>query len=64
MVGVAPDGRAVYLLRDTLSTETLPSLAPHEGPRVVYGEACTLRPAVLSKERILFKQIPYQVRQQ
>jgi len=64
MIGVAPDGRAIYLLRDTLSTETLPSLVPHEGPRVVYGEACTLRQAVLSKERIVFKQIPYQVRQQ
>ncbi len=76
MIGVAPDGRAVYLLFSTvgpeshrngasiLSAETLASLAPFSGPRVVYADACTLRPTALSRERIAFKQIPYQVQQQ
>ena len=76
MLGVAPDGRAIYLLHSTtlggesgraanvFTPETLAALAPHDGPRTVYGEACTLRATTLSRERITFKQIPYQVRQQ
>lgn len=76
MLGVAPDGRAIYLLHsnllrgqdgkaaNVLTPESLAQLAPHAGPRVVYGEACTLRASALSRERIVFKQIPYQVRQQ
>jgi DNA modification methylase len=76
MIGVAPDGRAIYLLyssvlpeplrngASTLSSETLGSLAPFAGPRVVYADACTLRASALSRERIAFKQIPYQVQQQ
>lgn len=76
MLGTAPDGRAIYLFQSSLlrgqngysanvlTAETLTQLAPHAGPRVVYGEACTLRASALSRERIVFKQIPYQVRQQ
>ncbi len=76
MIGVAPDGRGVYLLfssvhpdaqrngASTLSSETLDSLAPFDGPRIVYADACTLRASALSRERIAFKQIPYQVQQQ
>lgn len=76
LLGVTGDGRALYLLYNgilgdrrpeggnVLTTETLALLPPHGGPRVVYGEACTLRDAVLQRERITFKQIPYQVRQQ
>ncbi len=75
LLGIAPDGRAIYLLAGKLSrapagvpsvltAETLAQLTPHAGPRVVYGEACTLRASALARERIVFKQIPYQVRQQ
>ena len=75
LLGIAPDGRAIYLLAgklagapagtpSVLTAETLAQLTPHAGPRVVYGEACTLRASALSRERIVFKQIPYQVRQQ
>ncbi len=72
LLGVAGDGRAIYLLPggpdgasgSALTPHTLAALPAHDGPRVVYGEACTLRETTRSRERILFKQIPYQVRQQ
>ena len=76
LIGVSADGRAVYLLYNgilgdrrpaggnVLTAKLLATLPPHDGPRTVYAEACTLRAATLSRERILFKQIPYQVRQQ
>jgi site-specific DNA-methyltransferase (adenine-specific)/adenine-specific DNA-methyltransferase len=76
LVGVAADGRAVHLLfngilgdrrptgGNVLTAEILAGLAPHDGPRVVYGEACTVRDATLARARVVFRQIPYQVRQQ
>ena len=75
LLGVARDGRAIYLLAgnlpgspagagNALTPEALAQFAPHDGPRVVYAEACTLRTTTLTRERIVFKQIPYQVRQQ
>jgi site-specific DNA-methyltransferase (adenine-specific)/adenine-specific DNA-methyltransferase len=76
LIGVAPDGRAIYLLYSnllsgaerngvsTLSSETIDSLAPYPGSRVVYADACTLRASALSREQIVFKQIPYQIPQQ
>ena len=75
MIG-RPDGRAVYFFsaalfpprnataRARFSSQTLDSLAPFDGPRVVYADACTLRSSARSRERIEFKQIPYQVQQQ
>ena len=41
---------------------TLDALAPHAGPRVVYGESCRLSPARLKALGIAFKQIPYDIR--
>jgi len=41
---------------------TLDELAPHTGPRVVYGESCRLSPARLKANGITFKQIPYDIR--
>ena len=41
---------------------TLDELAPHAGPRVVYGESCRLSPARLKAHGIVFKQIPYDIR--
>lgn len=39
--------------------ETLPA---HEGPRVIYGEACRLSPARLKSLNTTFRQIPYDIR--
>ena len=76
LIGVTGEGGALYLLYNgilgdrrpeggnVLTPATLAVLPPHAGPRTVYGEACTLRGSALSRERIVFKQIPYQVRQQ
>jgi adenine-specific DNA-methyltransferase len=41
--------------------QALKSACPHHGPRVVYGEACTLGPARLQAEGITFRQIPYEL---
>ena len=41
---------------------TLEALAPHAGPKVVYGESCRLSPARLKALGITFKQIPYDIR--
>ncbi len=41
---------------------TLDAVAPHAGPRVVYGESCRLSPARLRALGIAFKQIPYDIR--
>lgn len=41
---------------------TLEELAPHEGPRVIYGESSRLSPARLKALGITFKQIPYDIR--
>ena len=41
---------------------TLNELAPHNGPRVIYGESCRLSPQRLKAAGIVFKQIPYDIR--
>ena len=41
--------------------QALKALAPHDGPRVVYGEACRLGAARLAAEGITFRQIPYEL---
>ncbi len=41
--------------------QALKALAPHDGPRVVYGEACRLGAARLAAEGIVFRQIPYEL---
>ncbi|NCO36538.1 MAG: hypothetical protein AUJ92_04420 [Armatimonadetes bacterium CG2_30_59_28] len=40
----------------------LKSLPKHAGRKVVYADGCTLSPTRLQKEKITFKQIPYQVK--
>ena len=37
-------------------------LPPHDGPRVIYGEACRLSAARLKAMNVTFKQIPYDIR--
>ena len=72
LVGVH-SGTAVYLLfngvlgdvkpkgGNILTGEGLAALAPHDGPRVVFAEGCRLGEERLAKERITFRQIPYQI---
>jgi hypothetical protein len=67
-------GTAIYLLyngilRDkspdggnVLSQAALHNLPPHQGPRVIYGTACRISPTRRTRENIVFKQIPYEIR--
>jgi len=73
LLGVARE-TAVYLLYNgilkdkspdggnVLTSRTLASLPPHDGPKAVYGTACRLGPERLARRRITFRQIPYEIR--
>lgn len=68
------NGRAVYLLfngilgdrspdgGNILTNAVLGMLAPHDGPRIIFGEGCRLGAARLKREKIVFKQIPYGIK--
>ena len=47
---------------NVLTSEVLADLPRHDGPRVVFGEACRLSQARLARERVVFRQIPYQIK--
>lgn len=49
-----PDGGNV------LTAPLLAALPPHDGPRVIFGEACRLHESRLTALGIRFKQLPYQ----
>ena len=51
-----PDGGNV------LTSRILAELPAHDGPKVIYGEACRLGPARLKALNIIFKQTPYDVK--
>lgn len=51
-----PDGGNV------LTGDVLAELPKHDGPRVVFGEACRLGAARLKREGVAFRQIPYQIK--
>ena len=70
------EGKAIYLLFNgilgdrrpeggnllTLAVlQALKAVVPHAGPKVVYAEACRLGAARLAAERIVFRQIPYEL---
>jgi len=67
-------GTAIYLLfngtlkdksadgGNVLTQAVLHSLPPHNGPKVIYGTACRISPARRMREKIVFKQIPYEIR--
>ena len=67
-------GEAVYLLYNgvlgdrrpeggnVLTREVLDGLPTFDGPKIIYGEGCRLGAARLARERITFKQIPYQIK--
>lgn len=71
------EGRAIYLLfngilgdkrpasgnvltHDVLAT--IDQLCPHEGPKLIYGEACRLGEKRLAAAGVTFKHIPYDVK--
>jgi adenine-specific DNA-methyltransferase len=64
------NGAAVYLLfngvmkdaGNTLTSQTLASLPPFDGPKVIYGDGCLVGGERLRQANAVFKQIPYQVR--
>ncbi len=67
-------GEAVYLLYNgalgdqkseggnILTAATLAKLPGYAGTRIIYGEGCRLGETRLAKEKIVFKQIPYQIK--
>lgn len=72
LLGVV-SGVAVYLLfagshgdlpgeGNIVTPDVLRSLPPHAGPKVIFGDGCTLSAARQRQEGIIFKQIPYQVK--
>lgn len=69
------NGTAVYLLYNgilkdkslkggnVLTAEVLAGLPAHAGPSVIYGTGCRLSPHRLIDLNIVFKQIPYEIRE-
>ena len=51
-----PDGGNV------LTNKVLASLPAHDGPKVIFGEGCRLSDGRLRRERITFKQLPYEIK--
>ena len=51
-----PDGGNV------LTSKILAALPPFDGPKVIFGEACQLSRERLKRERITFRQIPYELK--
>jgi site-specific DNA-methyltransferase (adenine-specific)/adenine-specific DNA-methyltransferase len=51
-----PDGGNV------LTGKVLADLPAHDGPKVILGEGCRLSAARLKRERITFKQLPYEIK--
>jgi adenine-specific DNA-methyltransferase len=47
---------------NVLTGKILKDLPPHAGPKVIYGETCRLGAERLKKEKIIFKQTPYDVK--
>ena len=47
---------------NVLTGDVLAELRGHDGPRVVFGEACRLGAARLKREGVTFRQIPYQIK--
>jgi adenine-specific DNA-methyltransferase len=54
-------GAADVAAGNVLTVETLAALAPHDGPRVVYAEGCTVSAERLAAAGVTFKQVPYQL---
>ena len=69
-LGVSKDGTAVYVLaggtqpdkdgpsRNALTPAMLAKLAPHAGPRIIYGAVCRLGEDDLRRHQLTFRQLP------
>ena len=55
-------GSAVHVVEGTLTVRTLRDLAKNDGPRIVYADACRISDDRLREENIVFKAVPYDVR--
>jgi len=62
--GILGDRRpqAGNVLTTAIWNGILAQLPPHDGPRVIYGEACRLSRERLKALRVTFKQIPHEIR--
>jgi len=47
---------------NVLTGKVLEKMPKHDGPKVVFGEGCRLGKSRLKRERITFKQIPYEIK--
>jgi adenine-specific DNA-methyltransferase len=68
------EGTAYYLLYNgilgdkrpnggnVLTSKILATLPPFDGPKIVFGEGCRLSAERLKQERIIFRQIPYEIK--
>jgi adenine-specific DNA-methyltransferase len=68
------NGTAYYLLYNgilgdttkdggnVLTGKVLASLPPYQGPKVIYGELTTFGSQRLTRENIIFKQVPYDIK--
>ncbi len=56
--GRRPEGGNVLTLA---VLQALEAACPHDGLKILYGEACRLGSARLDAERIVFRQIPYEL---
>jgi hypothetical protein len=69
-LGAGRDGTGIYLLaggvtpdkdgasRNALTPAMLAKLAPHSGPRLIYGAVCRLGEDDLRRHRLTFRQLP------
>ena len=62
--GILGDKRpqAGNVLTHAIWNGILAQLPAHDGPRLIYGEACRLSPQRLRQLNVVFKQIPYDIR--
>ena len=47
---------------NVLTSKVLATLPPYDGEKMIFGEGCRLSPERLHSERIIFRQIPYEIK--
>lgn len=56
------DGKAIYLVREILTRDLFETLPAYDGDKIIFGAACRLSKEFLCANRIIFKQIPNDIR--